>query len=144
MRTSDILRKQLAEIKSYAKPPKQVVQVILCTFMLLGYPGIDRYLTKELGMPHDIRALWAFLRKGISLEKPSPKYLPPRMSRLAEILPKVPLPDWQYHGSKKSLEDITHIDAKQGSHATALLRKWCLAMINLHRIIYLEPAAAAQ
>jgi len=141
MRTSDILRKQLGEIKSYAKPPKQVVQVILCTFMLLGYPGVDRYLGKEYALPQDYRALWAFLRKGISLEKPSPKYLPPRMSRLAEVLPKVPLPEWQYAGSNKALEDITHIDAKQGSHATALLRKWCLSMINLHRILYVEPAA---
>lgn len=149
MRTSEVLRKQLAEIKSYAKPPKQVsctgcrnaclkpltnrglssspavtmtfpsvpthspintttsphppmhcisppppplppsppqvVQIILCTFLLLGYPGIDRYLTKDLTVPVDTRALWAFLRKGISLEKPSPKYLPPCMSRLAEV-----------------------------------------------------------
>lgn len=89
MRTSDILKKQLTEIKSYTKPPRQVVQIILCTFMLLGCPGIEKYLAKDLSIPVDLRALWAFLRKGISLEKRDPqsgkRNFPQRMSRLAEV-----------------------------------------------------------
>ena len=56
----------------------------------------------------------------------------------AQIITKIPLPDFAYRSSIRALEGISHTEAKQGSHATAMLRKWCLAMINLHRLIHVE------
>lgn len=60
MRSSTFLRKQLAEIKRYPKPPGKVIRIITAMLCILDQPKIKDHLLKEYGLPEDknLPKLW--------------------------------------------------------------------------------------
>ncbi|CAG9465933.1 unnamed protein product [Pedinophyceae sp. YPF-701] len=127
---SSQLRKQLAEIKSYSKPPRTVVVVMLLAFMLLSEPGLSQ-AAPGFVVPADPSRLWMYLRRSIVIERSTKRYLPRRMGTIIRSLREKPLASAVQRAGEEMMAGVGHEDAVKASQCLALIRMWGLAVLNM-------------
>lgn len=82
LRSSNFLRKQLAEIRRYAKPPKTVIRIISALLLILDQPRAKDNFGPQYALPEDkgIPKLWGWERTQLVIDRSNPLSLPPRMA----------------------------------------------------------------
>ena len=120
------LRRFLAELRAYRKPPGSVMKIACALFLLLGDKTVTAHLKGGTGgIPPDTGALWSDIVRGIVLMPTKPDYLVLRMEKARSV----PANDSQRKGAMDLVADISYDDARGGSKAAAALWKWVLLVI---------------
>ncbi|XRB03206.1 hypothetical protein NFJ02_16g25600 [Pycnococcus provasolii] len=120
------LRRFLAELRAYKRPPPLIVKITSALFLLLGDDAVTRHLKGGTGdIPADTTNLWSDMVRGIVLMPTKPEYLVHRM----ELAKSHPADTAQRKGATDLLSDVSYSDARGGSKAAAAIWKWCLLVI---------------
>ena len=128
--------------KGYTKPNAIVLRVVLALLIVLD----ERALFKALGpsltaIPADAAALWTSCRKAIDLNMRSPAYIVARM----QAFKRGSTPGGgggggggdvarRLRAAEEIIGDVSYKEARQGSHAAAILWKWVLLVLAERKV----------
>jgi hypothetical protein len=126
-------------IEGYSKPNAIVLRVVLALLIVLD----ERALFKALGpaltaIPADAAAVWALARRAIDLNMRSPAYIVARM----QAFKRGDTPGGggggdvgrRLRAAEEIIGDVSYKEARQGSHAAAILWKWVLLVLAERKV----------
>lgn len=134
----EALMDMLLEIKRYPNPPQAVLRIVVSLMLLLDEQDVKKMLEgQDLNLPSDTKPLWMATRKKIVLDACDPEYVVGKMTCIkdSKVYATGKKVQSRFAACRKLIGGITHDEALKGSLATALLRRWEVAMI-IQRELY--------
>ncbi|KAK3285891.1 hypothetical protein CYMTET_6523 [Cymbomonas tetramitiformis] len=134
----EALMDMLLEIKRYPNPPQAVLRIVVSLMLLLDEQDVKKMLDgPDLNLPSDTKPLWMATRKKIVLDACDAEYVVGKMTGIkdSKVYAAGKKVQSRFAACRKLIGGITHDEALKGSLATALLRRWEVAMI-IQRELY--------